>query len=168
MGALSLNQVVPAAIAELPQLDRIEIRHQAGQETLRVAQAAYAAANLDVEPVAFIEDMSEAYRWADLVVCRAGAMTVAELAAVGVASILVPYPHAVADEQSMNARYLQDTGAALVVPEADLSPGYLCRLLHEFHSARDRLLTMAQAGRALAMPEATARVAGLCLETANA
>jgi UDP-N-acetylglucosamine--N-acetylmuramyl-(pentapeptide) pyrophosphoryl-undecaprenol N-acetylglucosamine transferase len=116
-----------------------------------------------VEP--FIEDMAAAYAWADLVICRSGALTVAELAAVGVASILVPYPHATDDHQSANARYLADAGAAVLLPEERLDAAGLAARLAEFSSQREALLEMAQHARALAVPDAARRVARLCMET---
>jgi UDP-N-acetylglucosamine--N-acetylmuramyl-(pentapeptide) pyrophosphoryl-undecaprenol N-acetylglucosamine transferase len=116
---------------------------------------------------AFIEDMAAAYAWADLVVCRAGALTVAELAVAGVAAILVPYPHAADDHQTGNARYLADAGAALLMPQASLTAERLTEALTRFIGRRDTLLAMARRARALARPEAARHVARLCLEAAG-
>jgi len=167
-GARFLNEVVPAALARLPERARVEVRHQAGARNLEAARAAYRSLGLDAEPIAYIEDMGAAYAWSDVVVCRAGAMTVAELAAAGVASILVPFPHAVDDHQTKNARYLADRGAAIVLPQRELDAGRLSRLLDELARARERLREMAEAARTLARPDAAARVAERCLEAARA
>ena len=166
-GAVKLNQVVPSAIAGLTgQLD-IEVRHQAGRKNIETARSAYEAHGLRVALVPFIEDMREVYEWADLVVGRAGAMTVCELAAVGTASVLVPFPYAVDDHQRANARKLADVGAAVVIPEHKLTPSCLGKTLQGLYLARDRLLAMAKAARSQAVLDATDRVANICLETAN-
>ena len=112
--------------------------------------------------------MAASYAWADLVVCRAGAMTIAELAAAGVASVLVPYPYAVDDHQSANARHLSDAGAAVLVPETELAPARLAGLIEELAQARDRLLAMARAAHGLGIADADERVARCCLELAHA
>ena len=166
-GAVRLNEVVPDAIAGIADRLSIEVRHQSGTRNLETTRIAYEKCGLDVDLLPFIEDMSEAYQWSDLVVGRAGAMTVCELAAVGVASILVPFPYAVDDHQRANARLLSDVGAAVMIPEDRLTPDYLGRTLTELYLARDRLLEMAKAARSKAVVDATERVANLCLETAN-
>lgn len=166
-GAVSLNEVVPSAIAGLAERANIEVRHQSGKRNFAGARDAYESNHVNVELIPFIEDMGEAYQWADLVVGRAGAMTVCELAAVGAASILVPFPFAVDDHQRANARFLSDVGAALVIPEDRLTPDYLGRTLEELYLARDRLIGMAKAARAQAVIDATDRVAKLCMETAS-
>jgi UDP-N-acetylglucosamine--N-acetylmuramyl-(pentapeptide) pyrophosphoryl-undecaprenol N-acetylglucosamine transferase len=120
---------------------------------------------VQAQTVPFIGDMSAAYRDADLVVCRAGALTVAELAAAGVASVLVPFPHAVDEHQTHNARYLAEAGAALLVPQRDLTAERLAALLSEL--TRERCLDMAVKARALALPDATERVARACMELAQ-
>jgi UDP-N-acetylglucosamine--N-acetylmuramyl-(pentapeptide) pyrophosphoryl-undecaprenol N-acetylglucosamine transferase len=147
---------------------RIEVRHQAGERNLAETREAYRRHGLDVEPVAFIEDMAACYAWADLVVCRAGAMTIAELAAAGVASVLVPFPYAVDDHQRANARHLSDAGAAVMVPEPELVPGRLAALLEDLASGRQRLRAMATAARRLAIADADIRVARCCVEVAHA
>lgn len=167
-GARALNEVLPAALAMLHPDVQLEVRHQAGERNLADARDAYARHSVAVEPIAFIDDMAASYDWADLVLCRAGAMTVAELAAAGVASILVPFPYAVDDHQSANARMLSDAGAAVLIPESELRPAGLTRLLEDFHQARDRLVEMARAARRVAVPDATERVARCCLEVAGA
>ncbi len=166
-GARVLNEVMPAALGTLADASRFEVRHQAGTRLLEQARAFYKAAGLSVEPVPFVDDMAEAYTWADVVLCRSGAMTIAELAAVGTASILVPFPYAVDDHQTANAHYLADAGAAVLIEEREFTPSRLARLLEEFCGARERLLTMAAAARRLAMPSATDNVARLCTEVAH-
>lgn len=167
-GARALNRVLPDAIAALPPGLLVEVRHQAGRLHLEDTRARYATAGVRIEPVAFIDDMAAAYAWADLVICRAGAMTVCEVAAAGVAAVFVPFPHSVDDHQTRNARFLSDAGAGVLVRESDLTPALLRDLLMEFASARERLLTMAIAARGLAVPDATERVAAWCMEAAHA
>jgi len=166
-GARVLNTVVPRAIAGLPDPGIVEVRHQAGAANVDDTRKAYRDAGIDAEPEAFIEDVAGAYAWADLVVCRAGALTVSELAVAGVASVLVPYPFAVDDHQTRNGRHLADHKAALLIDESDLDATRLGRLLAEFHVARDRLLEMATAARGLGIPEATRLVSDYCLELAH-
>jgi UDP-N-acetylglucosamine--N-acetylmuramyl-(pentapeptide) pyrophosphoryl-undecaprenol N-acetylglucosamine transferase len=165
LGALALNRTVPEALARLPAEGRPRVRHQTGERTLAQAREAYAAAGVEGELTAFIEDMSAAYAWADLVICRAGALTVSELAAAGLGAILVPYPHAVDDHQTANARFLTEAGAALLIPEPQLDPARLAAELDGLD--RTRALAMAQAARALAMPGATETVARSCLDLAR-
>ena len=167
-GARRLNEAVPAALAGLAPPLRVQVRHQAGARHVAAAREAYARHGLGIEPLAFIDDMAGSYAWADLVLCRAGAMTVAELAAAGVAAVLVPYPHAVDDHQSANARHLVAAGGAVLLPDRELEPARLGALLAEFAAARDRLLRMAEAARRLAMPDADRRVALCCMEVAHA
>jgi UDP-N-acetylglucosamine--N-acetylmuramyl-(pentapeptide) pyrophosphoryl-undecaprenol N-acetylglucosamine transferase len=116
----------------------------------------------------FIEDIADAYRNTDLVICRAGAMTVAEIAAAGVAALLVPFPHAVGDHQTANAAFLVERGAARVLPQKQLSSSGLARVLAELSEDRSQLLKLASAARALACPDATERVADFCLEAMSA
>ena len=167
-GARAINRVLPAALEALPSRELVEVRHQAGSRHLEDTRALYARAGVDVEPLAFIDDMAAAYAWADLVICRAGAMTVCELAAAGVAAVLVPFPYAVDDHRTRNARFLSDAGAAVLVRESDLTPALLCELLLEFASARQRLLTMATRARRLSVPDAAERVTSWCMEAAHA
>jgi len=164
LGAQVLNETVAPAVAALPAGLRPQIRHQAGERTLAVAETAYAQARVAAEVVPFIEDMAAAYACADLVVCRAGALTVSELAAAGVGSVLVPYPHAVDDHQTGNARFLAENGAARLLPQPELSPESLAAILRELLGDRHRLLGMAEAARARAAPDAAARIAATCWE----
>ena len=162
LGALALNETVPAALARLPAEVRPLVRHQAGERTLDQARRAYVKAGVEAEITAFIEDMPAAYAWADVVVCRAGALTVSELAAAGLGAILVPFPHAVDDHQTANARYLTRAGAAVLIPSAEFDAKRLAAELSVMD--RTRALAMAEAARALAMPDATETVARHCLD----
>lgn len=163
LGAQALNEAVPRALALLPAEERPEVIHQSGEKHLPQLQSLYAECGVEAQCVAFIEDMAAAYGWADLVVCRAGALTVAELAAAGVASILVPFPHAVDDHQTSNARFLSSAGAAILLPQTDLAPAHLA-LLGDM--TRAQLLQMAERARAMAKPEATAAAAQACIDLA--
>jgi UDP-N-acetylglucosamine--N-acetylmuramyl-(pentapeptide) pyrophosphoryl-undecaprenol N-acetylglucosamine transferase len=167
LGAHALNRVVPQAIARLPAASRPQVHHQTGQAEVAGVRQRYQALQCDARVEAFIEDMAAAYAWADLVVCRSGALTVAELAAAGVASILVPYPHATDDHQTGNARYLADAGAALLMPQAILSDEWLADTLARFTGHRESLHAMAHRAREQAKPDAARRVALLCLEAAG-
>lgn len=164
-GAKSLNTMVPAALALLEVHERPQVRHQAGR-TFDVAKAAYASARVDVELVPFIDDMPAAYGWADLVVCRAGASTVAELAAAGCAALLVPFPAAVDDHQTRNAEYLVRAGAALLVQERDLDAPRLAALLRELLQDPARLVSMARAARSAAWSHSVDTIADCCVEVA--
>lgn len=165
LGAQALNDTVPAALALLPEGERPLVTHQAGQKQLEALQQNYQRAGVAGEAVAFIDDMASAYGEADLVICRAGALTIAELAAAGVASVLVPYPHAVDDHQTGNARYLADAGAAILVPQNQLSAEGLAELLKNMN--REQLLAMATSARQLALPAATDSVVRVCEELAG-
>jgi UDP-N-acetylglucosamine--N-acetylmuramyl-(pentapeptide) pyrophosphoryl-undecaprenol N-acetylglucosamine transferase len=160
LGAQALNTVVPQALAALPIGLRPTVVHQSGRRHLADLQAAYAQAGVAVQALEFIDDMAAAYAQADLVICRAGAMTVSEVAAAGVASLMVPYPHAVDDHQTTHARFLSEREAALLIPQAELTPQRLAQVLAELD--RPRLLAIAQNARTLARPDAAARVADAC------
>jgi UDP-N-acetylglucosamine--N-acetylmuramyl-(pentapeptide) pyrophosphoryl-undecaprenol N-acetylglucosamine transferase len=166
LGAKALNETVPAALALLPAADRPEVRHQAGEKTLDIARAAYADARVEAEITPFIADMAAAYAWADLVVCRAGALTVAEIAAAGVPAIFVPFPFAVDDHQVGNARWLSDAGAARLIIQKDLTPAGLAAQLRELLADPAQRLAMAEAGRAKARLDAAERIAEACMELA--
>ena len=166
LGAAVFNETVPAALAGIDAARRPEVWHQTGLRHLDQATAAYRDAAVDVRLEAFIDDMAAAYRWADLVLCRAGALTVAELAAAGVGSILVPYPHAVDDHQTGNARYLADAGAAVLLPQDQMTQQRLIRELDLLQQPQ-RLNDMARRARDKAVPDAAARVAGYCLQAAG-
>jgi len=163
-GAQALNEVLPRALADLPGEGRPEVWHQAGSKKIEQARAAYEAVAVEARIEPFIDDMAAAYGWADLVFCRAGALTVAELAAAGIGAMLVPYPYAVDDHQTRNAAYLTGAGAALLLPESQLNAKSLLAHLRPLLDDRARLLEMAQRARDLARPEATRRLAEVCLE----
>lgn len=167
LGAQALNDILPQALALLPLELCPEVHHQAGRRHIDAARAAYQQAAVAARVDAFVEDMAEAYAWADLVVCRAGALTIAELTAAGVASILVPYPHAVDDHQTRNAQYLVDAQAALLIQQSVLSAQRLADLLSDFSLHKEKLLSMALAARGLARIDAARVVARHCLELAG-
>lgn len=160
-GARALNAAVPAALAALGV--PVDVRHQAGDKLLDEARAAYAAAAVPAQVEPFIADMAAAYAWADLVVCRAGALTLAELCAVGVGSVLVPFPQAVDDHQTRNAEYLVERGAAVLLPQSEQLAARLRAVLAELAADPGKRLAMARAARALALPDAAARVAAAVL-----
>ena len=153
LGALALLEPRPVVV------------HQSGEKHLEALRASYRAAGVEGELLPFIDDMARRYAEADLVICRAGAITVAELSAVGVASVLVPFPHAVDDHQSANARFLSERGAALLLPQAELAPEKLAATLRALD--RPRLLEMARRARDLGKPDAARLVAARCMEIAG-
>ena len=165
LGAAALNEAVPKALALLDPCQRPVVLHQAGAKQFDAVQQAYAAASVEGELCAFIEDMAARYAEADLVICRAGALTVAELAAVGVASVLVPFPYAVDDHQTGNARFLASQDAAWLLPQAELTAEGLADLIRGLE--RNRLLQMAERARALAHPQAARDVADVCMAAAE-
>ena len=167
-GAYSLNVALPQVLARLPQAQRPQVRHQCGERHADKARAAYADAGVEAGIEPFIADMAAAYAWADLVVCRAGALTLAELCAAGVGSLLVPFPNAVDDHQTRNAEFLVERGAAAIVAEGE---GFADRLLAATASLladATRRGAMAQAARAAALPQAAQRVAQIVIEEARA
>jgi len=166
-GAKALNDVVPQAVRLFAQALPVQVWHQTGASGYETAQAAYAAAGVAARLEVFIEDMAAAYAWADLVLCRAGALTVAELTAAGVGAILVPFPYAVDDHQTANARYLEQAGAGHILPQAELNTERLAQQLESLLRDRQGLLRMAEAARGLAQPEAAERVAQVCLQAAG-
>ena len=165
LGAAALNQVVPRALARIAPASRPEVTHQAGVKQIDALRAAYADAGVEGELLPFIDDMATRYAAADLVICRAGAATVAEVAAAGVASVLVPYPHAVDDHQTGNARFLSEHGAAWLVPQTELTPERLADLLGALD--RDVLADRAAKARAQARADAARVVADTCAELAE-
>ena len=166
LGAQVLNTVVPQALKLIPKDSRPQMVHQAGATHWEAVKKAYEDLQLDGEVSAFIDDMAKCYTDCDLVICRAGALTVAELSAAGVASILVPYPHAVDDHQTANAQFLARHGAALLLPQRELTAQKLADLLTEL--TREKLLSMAMAARGQAKPDATRVVAEACMELSGA
>ena len=165
LGAQALNDAVPAALALLAARGRPEVVHQSGRGHREALEARYRELGVAATVVEFIDDMAHAYAQADLLICRAGAMTVAEIAAIGVASVLVPFPHAVDDHQTGNARFLSSNEAAVLMPQADLNPQRLADLVAGFDRAT--LAAMAGRARALARPDAARRVADVCEQAAR-
>ena len=166
LGAAALNELVPQALALLPLEQRPQVLHQSGEKHLAALRHNYEQAGVQADLVPFIDDMAQAYAQADLLICRAGAMTVAEIAAVGVASIFVPFPHAVDDHQTTNARFLAEQGAAWLWPQTQLSATQLADLLRGVK--RDELLAMALKARSLGKPDAAEQVANVCASFAPA
>ena len=162
-GAQVLNEAVPRAVALLPAERQPTIRHQAGPRTYDVAVAAYEVAGVTAQVESFIDDVAEAYGWADLVICRAGALTISELAAAGLGSVLVPFPHAVDDHQTANALHLVSTGAAVLIPQNELSPEALAAELDRCAHDRSIVTERAVQARRLARPNATHDVVTACL-----
>lgn len=170
LGAATLNRLVPEALAGLAAEapDEIVVWHQSGDQHYAETAARYGGRKIDARVEPYIDDMSAAYAWADLVVCRAGAMTIAELAAAGLGAILVPYPYAVDDHQTANAEFLRAAGAAVLIQERELTPSRLAALIGELGAARARLMDMAVAARQLARPDAAEQVGDACMEAAYA
>jgi UDP-N-acetylglucosamine--N-acetylmuramyl-(pentapeptide) pyrophosphoryl-undecaprenol N-acetylglucosamine transferase len=163
LGAQALNEAVPKALALLST--PASVVHQSGEKHLQALKQNYSDARVQGELVAFIDDMARRYAEADLVICRAGAVTVAELSAGGMASILVPFPHAVDDHQTANARFLAEKGAAILVPQAEMTAEKLAALIASLDRAK--LLDMARKARALGKPDAARIVAQRCMEIAT-
>ena len=163
LGAQALNEAVPKALALMSA--RPQVVHQAGEKHLDALKKHYADAGVQGELVAFIDDMARRYAEADLVICRAGAVTVAELSAGGVPSILVPFPHAVDDHQTANGKFLADHGAAFLIQQRDLTPQTLAQTIQRLD--RSRLLEMARKARALGKPDAARVVAERCMSIAR-
>jgi len=166
-GARVLNEQVPEALARLPSDVALEVRHQAGA-TMAAARAAYAQTAIEPRLEAFIDDMAEAYGWADLVICRAGALTVSELAAAGIGAVLIPFPHAIDDHQLKNATSFASRGAGIVIPESELNPERLAEELGRFFADHNALVRLAEHARAQAQPRAAEILAAACLELAEA
>jgi len=162
-GALVLNETVPAAAALLPADLKLDIWHQAGAATLEQARNSYREHAVSARVDEFIDDMAEAYGWADMVICRSGALTISEIAAVGLGAILVPYPSAVDDHQTLNACFLVNAGAAVLMPQAGLNAQVLATELAAWVRDRQRVAERAFNARSLARPDATSELAGVCI-----
>ncbi|TRX76285.1 undecaprenyldiphospho-muramoylpentapeptide beta-N-acetylglucosaminyltransferase [Pseudomonas mangiferae] len=167
LGAEPLNRLLPEALARIPAPERPEVRHQAGKRHDALTATRYQDLGVDAEVLPFIADMAAAYAWADLVVCRSGALTVSELAAAGLPSLLVPLPHAIDDHQSRNADYLAKEGAAFLLPQHATDAERLAAQLTEVLMQPERLMAMGDIARRLAKPDATRRVVDICLEVAR-
>ena len=167
LGAEPLNRLLPEALAKLPVEARPRVRHQAGKQHEEATVARYRDLGVEAEVTPFIGDMAGAYAWADLVVCRSGALTVSELAAAGLPSLLIPLPHAIDDHQSRNADYLAKEGAAFLLPQHATDADRLAAQLTEVLMQPQRLVAMGAIARRLAKPDATRRVVDICLEVAR-
>jgi UDP-N-acetylglucosamine--N-acetylmuramyl-(pentapeptide) pyrophosphoryl-undecaprenol N-acetylglucosamine transferase len=165
LGAAALNENIPAALALIPKDSRPAVIHQAGDKHLEDLQKRYANLGVAADIRPFIEDMPSAYAQADLVICRAGAMTVSEVAACGVASCLIPFPFAIDDHQTANAKFLADQDAAILLPQKNLNPQDLALMIQNFNRAD--LKEIALRAHALAKPHATQRVAEVCADCAG-
>ncbi len=165
LGAKALNDTVPRALALIPAAQRPQVTHQSGAAQIDALRASYAAAGVLAELTPFIEDTAQAFAAADLIVCRAGASTVTEIAAVGAAAVFVPFPAAVDDHQTTNARFLVDQGAGLLLPQKDMNPEQLAELLQT--TDRATLLRWAERAQQLAKTDATAQVVAACEELAR-
>lgn len=168
LGAVAINDLLPLALQELGNSDNLDVWHQSGRTNLDQTRKAYIEAGLELSDTlrveAFITDMAAAYSWADLVICRAGALTVSEIAAAGLPSLLIPYPHAVDDHQTRNAQWLSNAGAAVLIQQRDLDAKALAAQLKSLMADRGKLLTMATSARGLARPDACDLVARECME----
>ncbi len=162
LGAKALNDTIPQALYQLKL--PIEVWHQTGETHIADMRTAYAQAPFKATVEGFIQHMGYAYQWADLVICRAGALTVSELAQAGVASLLIPYPHAVDDHQTHNARFLAEQGAAILISQTELTVAHLSQQLNELLTDSQRLLNMGKKAAACAMPQALTQMTKLCLE----
>lgn len=163
LGAQVLNENVPQALSEITKDIQPNVWHQTGKNKLDATIESYKKVNVEAKVTEFIENMAEAYEWADLVICRAGALTVSELASAGVGAILVPYPHAVDDHQTANAKYLTNVGAAILIQQDQLMPKLKEAMTELLQTGRAKLIDMAKAARELSKPDATRTVAEICL-----
>ena len=166
LGAQTMNDLVLAALASMTPEERPEVVHQAGAKLYEGLRAAYGKAGVQGEVLPFVDDMAARYAWCDVLICRSGAITVAEIGAAGIASILFPLPWFVADEQAANARFLADRDAGIALKQLETQPAQLAEILRGLD--RNRLTTMARKARALGKPDATKRCADLCVELAHA
>lgn len=171
LGAHALNDVVPQALAKMccePQTEMLRVVHQTGEQDIAAVKEAYRDASIAADVQAFIADMASAYADADLVIARAGALTVTELTAVGAAAVLVPYPHATDNHQSLNADWLVSQGAALKVEQSQFTVDRAYEILGSILGDRQRLLAQAEKARACATPDATMQIVNACREFAHA
>ncbi|KMY00673.1 UDP-diphospho-muramoylpentapeptide beta-N- acetylglucosaminyltransferase [Pseudomonas syringae KCTC 12500] len=167
LGAEPLNKLLPEALSQLPQDIQPEVFHQSGKNHDAVTAERYRNVGVEAQVAPFIQNMAQAYGWADLVVCRAGALTISELAAAGLPSLLIPLPHAIDDHQSRNADYLAREGAAFVMPQATTGAAEMAARLKEVLMQPEQLNSMARTARSLARPDATSTVVNICVEVAH-
>lgn len=163
LGAKAINDVMPQVLAKWPFSQRLDVWHQTGIRNYDEVLALYKKAGVDARVEAYLDNIDQAYYWADIVLCRAGAMTVSELAVAGLPSILVPYPHAIDDHQTANAQYLEKVGAAYLLPQPQLSCERIISLLSEFIEGEETLLKMGEQAKLVAHPNATQDVVAHCL-----
>lgn len=168
LGAQAINAVLPKALASLPENERPTVWHQCGTRNLESTESYYREAGVEAELESFIKDMAAAYIWADIVLCRAGALTIAELCAVGLGAILVPFPHAVDDHQTLNGQQMVKAGAAILIQQNKLTAEVLAEALGTLTRDRNKVVALADAARSLARADATERVVNYCLEAAHA
>ena len=163
-GALAINKILPEALALIDPQHRPQVMHQAGKLHCEMTRGLYRAAGVEAQVVPFIEQMEEAYSWADFAICRAGALTVAELTCAGLGSLLIPFPYAIDDHQTVNGKLLVEQGSALMIQQKDLSAKRLAEEITALCSSRKGLLEMAMGARELAKTGAASRVAKVCME----
>lgn len=167
LGALAINKLVPEALAKIDGVDgKVDVIHQCGERHVELTRQAYEPLSISVHVEPFITEMADVLAWADIVVCRAGALTVSEIASVGVASILIPFPYAIDDHQYFNALWLKEHGAAMIEREENLDAELLKTKIENLLNNPEELLTMAKAARQLAKPQATRSFADICMEVA--
>ncbi|HSW68804.1 MAG TPA: undecaprenyldiphospho-muramoylpentapeptide beta-N-acetylglucosaminyltransferase [Gammaproteobacteria bacterium] len=162
LGALAINKLLPRTLALLPEFMRPEVYHQTGEKHYSDTQAAYQQAGVSAKIVPFIKEMHEAYAWADIVLCRSGALTIAELCAAGVGAILVPFPHAIGDHQTANANFMVKEGAALLIQQSALTADKLVDILQEFIELPERCQAMAKAAYQLRRADAADKILSIC------
>jgi UDP-N-acetylglucosamine--N-acetylmuramyl-(pentapeptide) pyrophosphoryl-undecaprenol N-acetylglucosamine transferase len=164
LGAQALNQAIPEMLSLLPAAERPEVFHQTGEKLFSTTQKLYESKQISANLVPFVEDMASAYNWADLVICRAGALTIAELCAAGLGAVLVPYPHAVDDHQTANAQFMVQHNAALCLQQNELTAERLRDIVKQFSQAPEQSLAMAQAAYQLRRVNVTAEIYRICQE----
>ena len=167
LGAAAINTLLPEALAILPESMRPEVYHQTGEKHYTEAMAAYTRAGISARIVPFIKEMHEAYSWADIVLCRSGALTIAELCVAGLGAILVPFPHAIDDHQTANANFMAKQSAAILIQQSALTSDKLADILQEFIQSPERCQAMAEAAYQLRMADATEKVLSICKEVTN-
>ena len=168
LGAVVLNQMLPGAMKQLGSVSALNISHQTGKGRVEQVQASYQTNGIDAQVNEFIDDMAAAYQWADVVFCRAGALTVSELACAGLPSVLVPYPYAIDDHQTANAMWLANNGAAIVMPQSEMTEENIVKELTQIISDKTVLTAMSAAAKKCAVPDASVRVADYCEEACYA
>ncbi len=167
LGALAVNQIIPKAIATIPESERPVIRHQTGQRHVDVTRAEYKHTGVEADVVPFIEDMAQAYEWADAIICRAGALTVSELTLAGRGALLIPFPYAIDDHQTLNAQWLVSNGAGILMPQSDMTIEKITEFVGCMNKDRQQLLILSRSAKALAMPNAASDVADYCEQVAS-